>query len=401
MGLRAVPVILIHLFVALVLYPQEIHDTALLEKAGEISQKYIILDAHIDLPMQMYNHRIDPSGKSSANCDYYKSQKGGLDVPFMSIYIPARYQGTAMAQVVADSTITLVEKLAENHSDKFALVAYSGDIYNNFKKGLISLPMGMENGAPVTDFTLLKHFYDRGIRYITLTHSKDNHIGDSSYDTRHTNNGLTEFGKQLVKEMNKIGMMIDISHVSDKTFYDVMNISETPVIASHSSCRYFTPGFERNMSDEMIEKLAEKGGVIQINFGAEFISQEFKEQENKFTQSRAAFMKNNNMDVNVAEVQEFTKQYWNENPKIFPGVSGVVDHIDHVVNLVGVDFVGIGSDFDGVNDILPTGLKDVSMFPSLIYEMLKRGYFEKDIEKILSGNFMRVWKEVETFAELN
>lgn len=394
-------ILFLNLAINLNLLSQNAKDDSLLSKAEKLAHENIIVDTHIDLPLQIYYNNVDPSEKSKNDFDYYRAKKGGLDVPFMSIYVPARYQGTEDAQIIADSVITLVEQLAEMHPDKFALAYSTDDVYENFEKGLISLPMGMENGAPATDFELLEHYYDRGIRYITLTHSKDNHIGDSSYDDRNTNNGLSKFGKKLVKEMNKLGIMIDVSHVTDKTFYDVIEITGVPVIASHSSCRHFTPGFERNMSDDLIKKLAETGGVIQINFGSDFLSGEYQKQGDKFREHRAAFIKDNNLKSNDPKVQKFTDNYWKEHPKVYADVSDVVDHIDHVVKLVGIDHVGIGSDFDGVGDSLPTGLKDVSMFPNLIYEMLKRGYTEEEIKKVLNGNIMRVWKEIEAFAEIN
>src|SRR5690606_15907453 len=201
------------------------------------------------------------------NFDYPRAKEGGLDAPFMSIYIPAAYQVSGGAKNFADSLITMIKRLPETWPDKFALAYGPDEIVENFKAGKISLPLGMENGAALeADINNLKYFYDKGIRYITLTHGKDNLIGDSSYDTTSTHGGLSDFGKQVIKEMNNIGIIVDISHVSDETFYEAMALTKAPAIASHSSARHFTPGFERNMDDDMIKVLAQKGGVIMINF---------------------------------------------------------------------------------------------------------------------------------------
>jgi len=259
--------------------------------------------------------------------------------------------------------------------------------------------MGMENGSPIEgDLANLKHFYDRGIRYITLTHSKANHISDSSYDEERPAGGLTDFGKTLVKEMNNIGVMVDVSHISDDAFFDVMELSKTPVIASHSSARHFTPGFERNMSDDMIKLMAKNGGVIQINFGSSFINQSAIEYGKVRKEAIKAFTTANNLEKDSAEITAFKKQYKIDNPYPYASLNDVLDHFDHVINLVGVDYVGIGSDYDGVGDSLPSNLKDVASYPNLIEGLLKRGHSEADIAKILSGNVMRVWKAVEAYA---
>jgi membrane dipeptidase len=259
--------------------------------------------------------------------------------------------------------------------------------------------MGMENGAPIGDqLSNVQYFYDRGIRYITLTHSKVNQISDSSYDSVRVWNGLSPFGEEVVKEMNRVGIMVDISHVSDSTFYDVLQITEAPVIASHSSVRKFVPGFERNMNDDMIKALGENGGVIQINFGSTFVDADSREKSTAVRAHLSEWMKENNLSFQDSAAQAYMEQYMKENP-MYSTVSKVADHIDHVVSLVGVDHVAFGSDFDGVGDTLPTGLKDASEYPNLIAELLKRGYSEEDIEKICYKNVFRVWREVEKVAQ--
>jgi membrane dipeptidase len=313
----------------------------------------------------------------------------------MSIYIPSDRQlipdkGKAMA----DSLINMIRGITDSIPDKFALAVSPGDIEANTASGRISLPMGMENGAPIgDDLNNVKYFYDRGIRYITLTHRTDNQICDASYATTQTWKGLSPFGEKVVAEMNKVGIMVDVSHVSDSTFYDVIKITKAPVIASHSSCRYFTPGFQRNMSDDMIKELAKNGGVIQINFGAAFLDSVAR-QNNDLRDSLEAILQGKKLTSKDPAAQSVIAQFGKQHKELFSDVERVADHIDHVVKLVGIDYVGIGSDYDGVGDSLPLGLKDVSAYPNLIFVLLKRGYSPSDIEKICSGNVFRVWNKV-------
>ena len=376
-------------------------ETQQQSQAKQISQKYIIADLHVDVPYRLKEKYADVSvATEGGDFDYPRAKSGGLDAPFMSIYIPASIEAEGGdSTTVANKLIDSVEAIVKRAPNKFALAYSTDQLKDNFNKGLISLPMGMENGAPIAgDLNNLKHFYDRGIRYITLSHSLSNHISDSSYDEARPAQGLTKFGKELVTAMNDIGVMVDVSHISDLAFYDVMQHSQVPVIASHSSARHFTPGFERNMNDEMIKTMAAKGGVIFINFGSTFVSQTSIEHWNAFKAARTSFMEKNNVDEDSDEVKNFTKTYNDEKPFPFADLNDVLDHVDHVVQITGIDHVGIGSDYDGVGDSLPVGLKDVSAFPNLIEGLLGRGYSEADIAKIMSGNLVRVWQEVETFA---
>ena len=343
----------------------------------DLAKKLTIVDMHIDTPYRLWRQNlngdeIDDISKRTlkGDFDYPRAVSGGLNVPFFSIYTPASTQIDSTSHEMAVSLISMIEDIVTLHSDKFFIVKSTSDI-ELLDRERLGIAFGMENGAPIEgDLSRVQFYHDKGIRYITLTHSKSNHISDSSYDENHQwEGGLSSFGKELIREMNKVGIMVDISHVSDKAFYESIEISEVPVIASHSSLRHFTPGFERNVSDDMLIKLASKGGVISINFGSSFL-----------TKKALEYRRNR------------------EGPYPFADVTDVVDHIDRVVNLVGIDHVGIGSDYDGVGDTLPSNLKDVSTFPNLISELLTRGYTEEDIEKILSGNIIRVWKEVEDFA---
>ncbi|MET1256249.1 dipeptidase [Aliikangiella maris] len=371
------------------------------EQAKMLAKKYIIVDTHIDVPFRLDSEYEDVAHATPhGDFDYPRAVNGGLDAPFMSIFIPASYEEKGGSYQKANELIDIVEGLVKANPDKYALAYSTKDVMNNFKQGIISLPMGMENGSPIEGkLENLAYFFNRGIRYITLAHSKANHISDSSYDENRPAKGLTEFGKKLVKAMNDIGMMIDVSHISDEAFYQVMKISQTSVIASHSSARHFTPGFERNMSDDMIKLLAKNGGVIQINFGSGFVSQKSIEHWNTFKQAREDFIKENNVERYSDEVKAFSKAYREKNPYVYATLNDVLDHFDHVVKLVGIDYVGIGSDYDGVGDSLPNGLKDVASYPNLIQGLSERGYTEQDIAKILSGNVMRVWRQVEEYAE--
>ena len=377
-------------------------DDDRLSIAKEIAQNTIMVDGHVDLPYRMkvggftlQREILDVSVRTDGgNFDFPRSKEGGLDAPFMSIYIPAIYQERGGAKALADSLILMTERLVNTWPDKFALAFSPDDIKKNTEEGKISFPMGMENGAGLEDdISNVKYFYDRGIRYITLTHGKDNLIGDSSYDTTRTHGGLSEYGVEVVKEMNKTGIMVDISHVSDDTFYDVMKLTNVPVVASHSSARAFTPGFERNMDDDMIKALGKNGGVIMINFGGSFIDGDYNERSREVREHIVNWLAENGLSRSDSAAQAYIQKYTAENNP-FPNVSKVADHIDHVKALVGIDHIGLGSDFDGVGDSLPTGLKDVSMYPNLIAELLKRGYSKEDIEKICYKNIFRVWNKV-------
>lgn len=378
-------------------------DEALKAKADELTQKFILTDGHVDLPyrLKIKNFRLEreymgiPVSTRDGDFDYERAKQGGLDAPFMSIYIPAVQQlKKDMGKALADSLIDMIRGIVDAHPDKFALAGTPQEIIANTQAGKISLPLGMENGAPIGEsLENVQYFYDRGIRYITLTHSKDNQICDSSYDTLNTWKGLSPFGEKVVTEMNRIGVMVDISHVSDSTFYDVIKITKAPVIASHSSCRFYTPGFQRNMSDDMIKELGKNGGVIQINFGASFLDSLARTNQT-LLDSLEKLLTSKGLTSRDSAAQPIIDQFASNHVELYSDVERVADHIDHVVKLAGIDHVGIGSDYDGVGDTLPIGLKDVSDYPNLIYVLLKRGYSDEDIEKICSGNVFRVWNKV-------
>ena len=373
----------------------------------QIASEMLIVDTHIDAPYRLWEQHqsgqeIDDISKiTTGNFDFTKAKSGGLNVPFFSIYLPAETEEDGSAYEVANNLIDMVEDIITLSPDKFTLIKSTDDISSLDIKNTLGVVLGMENGAPIEgDLSRVQFFYDRGIRYITLTHSKTNHISDSSYDENIQWGGLSDFGKQLIEEMNSVGIMVDISHVNDDAFYQAIEISNTPVIASHSSLRHFTPGFERNVDDEMLKALAKKGGVIQINFGSSFISEApglYFDKIKKYINDQVIDLKN----ASKEDIDKVRAEFMSNNPFPYANVSLVADHIDRVVVLVGIDHVGLGSDFDGVGDSLPEGLKDVSMYPNLIKELLNRGYKKEDIRKILSGNLLRVWKQVESYEREN
>jgi membrane dipeptidase len=388
------------------LEPREAASVDLAAKANELAHRFIIVDGHIDVPWRLEESRDEHGNLTEdisvrtpkGDFDWERAKQGGLDAPFMSIYVPAKLEAGG-AKKMADALIDMVAGFVAKAPEKFALAKTPADVRANFAQGKISLCMGMENGSPIEHrLENVRHFYDRGIRYVTLAHSKDNHISDSSYDDAHKNKGLSEFGKKVVGEMNRLGVMVDVSHISDEAFWQVIEVSKVPVIASHSSCRHFTPGWQRNMSDEMIRALAEHGGVIQINFGSGFVDAETQKQSTAQSGELDAILKAKGLDRADREAKPVIDAFRAEHPRKRATVEQVADHIDHVKQLVGIDHVGLGSDFDGVGDTLPTGLKDVSQYPNLIRVLLERGYKEEEIEKICSGNVLRVWQAAADYA---
>lgn len=375
--------------------PQDLTATA-----NRITAETIIVDGHIDVPYRMNDAWIDVSGPTNeGDFDYPRAVSGGLNAPFMSVYTPAVFDGTPMAKAHAERMIDLVERMEAEAPNKFAIAKTVSDLENAFANGKIALPLGMENGAPLMgDMANLDYFFERGIRYITLTHSRANHISDSSYDENKIWGGLSDFGKEVVGRMNDLGIMVDVSHISDDAFWDVMEITKTPVIASHSSARHFTPGFERNMSDDMIKALATNGSVIMINYGSSFVTEAANQYRPILNAAYQTHLEENGIEDSNEVRSAFVTEYQTTNPYPYATLAQVLDHFDHVVKLAGVDHVGIGSDYDGVGDSLPIGLKDVSSYPALVEGLLRRGYSEEDVKKVLSGNVLRVWRTVEAFA---
>ena len=375
-------------------------DSTIWKKAELFCKEFIVADTHIDLPDWLYDEWFDVTQLSKGEIDYPRAIRGGLDVAFMSVYTSPSLEGTGKSKIKADSMISLVHKMVRTWPDKFVFIRSTSDIEKNIKQDKLLLTMGLENGSPIeNNLSNLKEFYDKGVRYITLSHYKWNHICDSANDTIRKWNGLSPFGEDVVKEMNRLGIMVDISHVSDSTFYDVIELSKAPVIASHSCCRFFTPGYERNMSDEMIKVLAKKGGVIQIAFASFFLRNDIYQQYTNGEDHIKKYLKDNNIKSGTDNAWKYEENYWKENPLSSATVKDVANQIDHIKNLVGIDYVGLGSDFNGVGGLLPVGLEDVSKYPNLVYELLVRGYSDEEIKKVLGGNLLRVWKQVEEVSE--
>lgn len=381
-------------------------DDPLYQRAVSLARTLMIVDGHVDLPYRMGVKNFRPTREylgipisgGHGDFDYERARQGGLDVPFIAVYIPASYQEGG-ARAYGDRIIDMVDTIIRAHPDKFAHAYSVAQVQEHFKKGLISLPMGMENGAGIEDdLANLAHFHRRGIRYITLTHSLDNLICDSSNDDRQTWGGLSPFGRKVVTEMNRLGIMVDVSHISDKAFFDVMDVTTVPVIASHSSCRQLTPGWKRNMTDDMLRALAKNGGVVMINFGSAFLDTSVAKSNNANRKKLDQLLESKGLDTKDPAAKKVIDDFRRKNPTLYADVEKVADHIDHAVRIAGIDHVGLGSDFDGVGDTLPTGLKDVSQYPNLLYLLLKRGYSEEDIAKICSGNVLRVWEQAERHA---
>lgn len=374
-----------------------VHDDG---ETSELSDRILIADTHIDLPYRLKKSREDVSVRTEGgDFDYPRARAGGLDLAFLAIYVPASHQRTGDAARVADELIDMVEALARVHADKFATVTSVAQARERFDQGRIGLALGLENGAALEGrLDNVRHFHDRGIRYITLVHSKSNRICDSSFDDGRPWGGLSPFGREVVAEMNRLGVIVDVSHITDDAFFQVMDLSAAPVIASHSSCRHFTPGWERNMSDEMIRRLAGGGGVIQINFGSSFISDDYRREFESHREAIRAHLRANGIAEDSDEAAACSEAYFRRHPIPHAKLSEVVDHIDHVVRLAGIDHVGFGSDFEGVGDSLPVGLEDVSAYPNLIRALHDRGYSDGEVEKIASANLFRVWSAVERVA---
>jgi membrane dipeptidase len=380
------------------------------KRVKEIHQKALTVDTHCDTPMNMVESGFDVGQDHTppeSRVDFPRMEEGGLDAMFFAVFTsqkPTTDENTEEAYKLANQMIDSIYAACKKYSNKAEVALTASDAARLEKLGKRAIYIGMENGFPLgTNLSRVKEFYDRGVRYITLCHSSNNKICDSSTDRKGPeHNGLSKFGEKVVKKMNELGMMVDVSHISDKSFYDVIKISKAPVIASHSSVRAIAHN-NRNLNDNMIKKLAEKGGVIQICLLDEYIKdpdttsiryQKEKEFRNLYNSKYDSMTPDEK-----AEVRKLRQELREKYPKELTTVSDYVDHIDYVKKLVGIDYVGIGSDFDGGGGL--SGCADVSEFPNITREMLKRGYTEEEIIKVWGGNFFRVFKQVEKVAGKN
>jgi membrane dipeptidase len=401
-----IPVRFIKLIVALpvILLPARLtiaqNDPA---RVMKIHHRAIVIDTHTDTPMELLNPEFNPAERHLApksRVDFPRLREGDVDAVFFALYngqrdrTPENYE-KAYQQVnrMLDSTLQKVQQ-----NPQTVRMAYNTKaILQASRQNRTAICLGMENGfALARDLTRVEEFHRKGIRYITLCHTSNNDICDSSTDQDSAeHNGLSNFGRSVVAEMNRLGMIVDVSHISDKAFFDVLEVSKAPVIASHSSVRSLC-GHPRNLSDAMIRALAGKGGVIQICILDSYIVQEDTAAENyrlhKKLRRKYNGFKFRNDDERLAAWSAYDSIDTNF-PVVLPTIAQAVDHIDYVVRLAGIDYVGIGSDFDGGGGL--ADCKDVADFPKITAELVKRGYTEKDIAKIWGGNFMRVFREVE------
>jgi len=388
------------LFASINLFAQNEIDSNLYKKALNLLDRTLSIDSHSDTPLRLQDSTFDLGKKNERGCfDIPRMIEGKLSVEFFAIFVANGREKENPSQL-AFEYIENVYKAINKYNNIVSLAFSTKDVKRLYKEGKKIICLGMENGLPIEDdFGNLEMFYNLGIRYITLTHSRNNSICDSSTDTTETWGGLSPFGKKLVQKMNEMGIMVDVSHISDKSFWDVIKISKAPIIASHSCCRALSSN-PRNLTDDMIKALAKNGGVLQLNFYPAYLDEEYEKKANEYYKNISVLLDSlRNLYKND---QKKLREEMLKLRKIFPlpesvNVERLIDHIDHIVKLVGVDYVGIGSDFDGLS-VFPKGLEDVSKLPIITYHLLKRGYSEKDIKKILGGNFMRVWENVERVA---
>ena len=378
----------------------EPRDEKLWKRALEIQKKAIVIDTHNDITTPMTNDDFDLNGTPPVpyRTNIERMKRGGMTAEFFSLYIRPWYVAHGGATRRTLDMIDSVYRAVERHPGDLMLATSTADIRKAKRQGKIAALMGIEGGHAIENsLPTLRQFYRLGVRYMTLTWNNNNDWADGAREKpRH--NGLTDFGKDVVREMNRLGMLVDISHVSDKTMNDVLDTVRVPVIASHSSARALT-NHPRNVPDDLLRRIAKNGGVVQVNFYAAFVDSE----AGKAGAERDKRLKPQ-MDALEEKYKDDPERLAEEGDKIeaaaplpLTPMSKLIDHIDHIVKVAGIDHVGIGADFDGANDF-PEGAGDVSMLPNVTYELLKRGYSAVDIRKILGGNLLRVFAAAETFA---
>ncbi len=405
-----IPFFLIFIFIGyLTFFPGQIPQDPI-ERARAVHQKILTVDTHCDTPLHMDDESWDvgdphePGEKGSGCIDLPRMKAGGLDAEFFAAYVgqkPRTAGNYIKARDRVDKLIHSVKIMCTAYPDLIAVAMSPDDAIRNAERGLLSAYLSIENGFAIgKDLSGLRRYYDMGVRAITLCHSYHNDICDSSTDPNGPEHGgLSEFGRRVVREMNKLGMIIDVSHASDESFYEVLDLSAAPVMASHSCARALR-NHPRNISDDMLKRLALNGGVIQICFLSDYL------RKIKANPDRDKAM--NTLDEKYNKIanpydRAIRARYRSEYEDIkrkFPeekaSVKDIVDHIDHVVRLIGIDYVGIGTDFDGGGGVMDC--EEVSQMPNITIELMKRGYDEQEIAKIWGGNFMRVFRQVEQVA---
>ncbi|MGI8787376.1 MAG: dipeptidase [Pyrinomonadaceae bacterium] len=385
-------------------------DPKLWQRALAIHKKAIIVDGHNDIPTPMYDEDYDlatpTKGKFHLDGDPFHSdlerfKESGITGEFFSIYVSADYVKKGGSASHALNLIDATYRAVEKYPQEFNLCTTAEDIRRAKKQGKICALMGIEGGHAIEDsLATLREFYRLGVRYMTLTHNNTNDWADAHHDEPR-NNGLSDFGKDVVREMNRLGMLVDISHVSAKTMSDVLDVSTAPVIASHSDARGLND-HTRNVSDDILKRIPKNGGVIMINFYPSFLDARTNTEENeraKKLKPELDALKEKYKD-DQAGFNEAKRKLFSENPIYIAPYTRIVDHIDYIKNLIGIDYIGIGSDFDGV-PFLPAGMNGMEDLPLVTYEMLRRGYSEQDILKVLGGNFLRAFEQAERVAKIN
>lgn len=347
----------------------------------------IVLDSHCDTPIRLLEGADLSNSKSGGHVDFIRMAKGGVDASFFVLYTSNKMEADAATRRALQMTARIYDAIEANKKN-VDLAFCTDDIIKLKKQGKRAILIGMENGLPIQkDLSLLRIFYDLGVRYMTLTHAGNNDICDSCATKEKKWHGLSPFGIEVVKEMNRLGMLIDVSHISDEAFYDVLKYSQAPVVATHSCCRAICD-HPRNLSDEMIKDLSAKGGVIQINFYPPFLNSDYA---HKFWPLCDAYEES--LEKYKADPAKYKNEFKFAEDEMFalkrPSYKEIVDHIDHVIKLVGPKHVGLGSDFDGI-ETTPEGLEGIDMFPLITKELVERGYSEEAIKGILGGNFLRI-----------
>jgi membrane dipeptidase len=369
-----------------------------------VHRSALLIDTHNDVPSRTVDGFDIGSHTGSGHTDIARLKEGGVGAQFFAVYVASSYvTGNHSANRTLQMIDTVRHDIVGRYPNDFVLATTANGIEEAHRQGKIAALMGIEGGHAIEDnVRLLRDFYALGIRYMTLTHSNTNDWADSSGDVSDPNikhhNGLTAFGKDIILEMNRLGMIVDISHVADKTFWDALEVSKAPIFASHSSCRALT-NHARNMTDEMIVALAKKGGVVQVNFYCGFISQKFRDNDAADTKALDARLAQETAGKNLSEPdrQVLSEKLRKEMRLSRATLADVVAHIDHIRQIAGIDAIGIGADFDGVS-CTPVGLDDVSKYPNLTRALLEKGYSAEDIRKIYGGNFLRMMRAVEAQA---
>jgi membrane dipeptidase len=377
------------------------------DKAKKLHFSSILVDSHDDTTQLLLDPKFDLGDRhASGSIDIPRMREGGMGAIFFSIWMPSKITGPVAVQKALDQ-IDAVREQIRKHPKDLVLATTAEQIRQAHKEGKIAALMGVEGGHMIaSDLSVLRMYAGLGVRYMTLTHSGNDEWADASTD-KPAHNGLTDFGKDVVREMNRSGVIVDISHVSDKTFYDALEVSKAPLFASHSSCRAICDA-PRNMTDQMMKDLAAQGGVVQINYHVGFLSQEFRNAEKADPKINEAISQEvtkrcgseANEGCMLIEGDRVTREYVAKGALPRVDYSKIIEHIDHAVKVAGIDHVGLGSDFDGAN--MPFGMEDASMLPKITEALLKKGYSEGDVKKILGENTLRVMTDAERVShELN